>query len=439
MKLKRLEYVNEFLIEQMNHWLFFSLALTVTGFSRQMGEFRMAPFFLLWVLCSFFPTAFFGVRKKGYDAKFPFYKQILLHLIFVLPAFLIPVQGRRIDRSICVVCALLYMLTSLRHCLKKNTVFSSPLQLQAAILIVCVAYFFHYALQNDISLRSTYWEESCIFSLIFSLGLFFIIMYIQQYMRFLNVNSSSTGYIPESDIFHSGLGLVCVYTAIGILLMVFVSHVSWFQGTGEMMRNAFLRFLRWILSFLPKGSEGDEFITKQESGAPFGELPVLERQETFWLWKILQYVFVAIVAGLALYLLFKGISKLISLLQMRFFFRKRTNQMQETEVSDVREFCDTTEKHTKRRRRHFGILSNGDKVRRLYRRKLLSSEDRMTVQDRKKLALYTAREWEKKLAVKGMAEIYETARYSEREISDEDVRCMKAACKNGSNFRSIGD
>lgn len=431
MNLKKLEYLNEFLTEQMNHWLFFSLVLAVSV-NMLILRFRMAPFFLLWALCSLFPTAFFWVRKKGDDAEIPFYKQILLHLLLVLPAFLIPVQGRKIDRSICVGCALLYMLISLHRCLKKNTMFSSPVQLPLAILIVCFSCFFHYTIQKDVLLKNAYWEESCLFSLIFSLALFFVIMYIQQYMSFLKVNSSSTGYLPAGEIFHSGLRLVLGYTVIGILLMVFVSHTSWFQGIGEMLRNVFFRFLRWVLAFLPKASEGDEFITQQESTAPVGELPVLERQEPFWLWEILQYVFVLLVVVLVVYLLFKGLSKLISLLQMRFAFRRKANQMPETEVSDVREFCDDTEKRTKRRRRHFGILSNEEKIRRLYRKKLLSSEDRMTTQDRKRLALYTAREWEKKLAVKGMAKIYETARYSEQKISDEDVRSMKAACKKGS-------
>lgn len=427
MNLKKLEYVNEFLIEQMNHWLFFSLVVAISV-SRLILEFRMPPFFLLWTICSLFPTAFFLVRKRGDDAEIPFYKQIFLHLLLVLPAFLIPVQGRKIDRSICVGCALLYMLISLHRCLKKNTMFSSPVQLPAAILIVCFSCFYHFTLQNDVVLRNAYWEESCLFSLIFCLGLFFIIMYIQQYMSFLNVNNSSTGYLPAGEIFHSGLRLVLGYTAIGILLMVFVSHTSWFQGIGELLRNGFFRFLRWLLAFLPKASEGDELITQKDPASPLGELPVFERQETFWLWQILQYVFVLLVVGLAVFLLFKGLSKLISLLQVRFLFRKKTNQMPETEVSDVREFCDDTEKRIKRHRRHFGILSNAEKVRRLYRKKLLSSEVRG--QDRKKLALYTAREWEKKLSVKGMANIYETARYSEQEISDEDVRHMKAACKN---------
>ena len=51
----------------------------------------------------------------------------------------------------------------------------------------------------------------------------------------------------------------------------------------------------------------------------------------------------------------------------------------------------------------------------------------MDAQDKDSLSLYTAREWARKLALDGMADLYEQARYSDREITGADVKKMKDA------------
>ncbi len=53
----------------------------------------------------------------------------------------------------------------------------------------------------------------------------------------------------------------------------------------------------------------------------------------------------------------------------------------------------------------------------------------MDAGDKSGLGLYTAREWERKLEVNGMAELYERARYSDREITGADVKRMKEIWK----------
>ena len=53
----------------------------------------------------------------------------------------------------------------------------------------------------------------------------------------------------------------------------------------------------------------------------------------------------------------------------------------------------------------------------------------MTFRESKMLGVYTAREWERKLATQGMASVYEQARYSGQEMTAEDVKRMKDACR----------
>ena len=62
MNIKRIEIVNEFLTEQMNHWMLFPLLLTVMGVMKKLlgtGD----PSLALWALCSLIPLAFFAQNK----------------------------------------------------------------------------------------------------------------------------------------------------------------------------------------------------------------------------------------------------------------------------------------------------------------------------------------------------------------------------------------
>ena len=53
----------------------------------------------------------------------------------------------------------------------------------------------------------------------------------------------------------------------------------------------------------------------------------------------------------------------------------------------------------------------------------------LSEEDRNRMDIYTAKEWERKLETNGMSGLYEQARYSNREMSGADVRQMRAACK----------
>ena len=58
-----------------------------------------------------------------------------------------------------------------------------------------------------------------------------------------------------------------------------------------------------------------------------------------------------------------------------------------------------------------------ERIRKLYKKKVLQSAAGKAEEDRSRLGLYTAKEWEEKLETEGMAEIYQLARYSGREMT----------------------
>lgn len=421
MNLKKLEYVNEFLIEQMNHWILFPIALAIMGFSRQAEDFYAKPDFLAWIFCSLFPLAFFFQRSKIKK----FRNLLPAHIGTALLSFMIPVQNHITGRVICVGCAVMYVIFSLGCYLKKNTAFSSPIQLPVAILIACCSFLF----QRDAFQGTGNWRNYCILPLIFSFGLFFVIMFIKRYMDFLNVNKSSAGYLPDNEIFHSGLGLAGIYTFFGILVMIFVTYLPWVKVVCDWVMKGIKAFLRWLFQKLPKSSETGEALSGEESFQFSGGLSLSEGRQTFWLWEVLQYLAVAALLLGLIVLLVKMLAKLIAYIQNHLLLRKTVNMEQADEVFDVREKCVFPMRTAQRRQRQRGPLSYGDKIRKLYKKKLLSSKEQMSEQDRRKLGIYTAREWEERLSADGMAAVYELARYSGQEMSAEDVKLMKEACR----------
>ena len=165
-----------------------------------------------------------------------------------------------------------------------------------------------------------------------------------------------------------------------------------------------------------------------------------EPNETFWLWQVLEVLFtVLLIAGLA-FLVLKLLLKLIGLLQEYLNRRLGVKYAETEEMFDIREKCDTKETAQRKKPNLAMVFTNRERVRRLYKKKLLLSALRTQEQrgqGRDRLGLFTAREWEYRLHTRGMADIYERARYSEQDITSEDVKRMKEACSERSRERAV--
>ena len=420
---KKLEYFTEFLIEQMNHWMLFPLALAVMGFSRQAENFYARPDMLAWILCSLFPLALFWQRSRISS----FTRLVPAHLFTAAFAFLIPVQNPSTGRVVCVGSAVLYVLLSFRLYLKKQTIFSSPVQLPVALMISCFSILLH----RDAFQGAGNWKRYCFLPLIFSFGLFFVILFLKRYEDFLNANHSSAGYLPDTEILHSGLGLAVTYTLTVVFIMISAVYLSFFKTIGDWIKDKFLIFLRWLLQKLPKSNVIEEYPAKDIDFGFSGGLPISQGRTTFWLWTLLEYIAIAGLLLLLCVFAFKMLLRFIAYIRSRLFLSKRAVPEEEEEVWDIREKFETPKKAARRHGRRTGPLSYGERIRKLYKKKLLASRARgqMARQDGDHLHIYTAREWEQKLSANGMAALYESARYSEREMNAEDLQAMKQACQ----------
>jgi len=419
MNIKRLEYVKEFLTEQMNHWMLFPLALTYMSFNRELAGMRK-PDLLLWALCSVFPLVFFVFRctVKRFSAF------VLLHIAVAALTVIFSALGS-IRGIICVFAVFGYAVHSIILQLKKGRLYCEPVQLPVAVLISAVTM----VLQGQTYHGRNSWDSYYSLILIAAMGLFFIIFYLQRYLDFLAVNKSSTGYMPASEMLHSGLGLTLGYTLFGTAILVISTHFGWFSEIMNDVGNFLLWLLKLIFAKLPKGEPGTDRIIDEGVGElPTDVLP--PNNEPFWLWNVLwqivEMIFLIAIAFMAVKLLVRLLRWLQGLV-----FRRPVENIQEENAYDVREKCVIEKTPEKKKQKFFASLSYRERIRKLYKRKLLSVSPLMPERERARLEYDTAREWERKLKTEGMAEIYEQARYSSHEVNGIDVKRMREACRKG--------
>lgn len=415
MNIKRIQFVNEFLTEQMNHWLLYPLPLTVMGITKallDMGD----PGLAMWALCSLIPLVFFLVRYKV--------KNLILFLLAHVGvlALVFALSGQSIlTRIICTACVAGYLIQSLVLRLKHNSVYSDGIPLAAGVVLSAATALFQYYQ------GTRGWENYYNWPLIAGIALYFVIYFMDHYMEFLSMNKSSAGFLPAAEMFHSGMGLVLGYTLLGIGILIFSTQFEWLAGILRPIGNMLLKFLRFLFSRSSRSEEVPQPVGEEMPPAGMGGMELPPADEPFWLWEVLEIIVtvafvIAILAGVGVLLW-----KLFKLIQKYMVFRYQESEIQTGEAYDFREKCEIEKSTDKKKRGLFDSLSPRERIRKLYKKKLPAALARADAQDDP--ALYTAREWEQKLALEGMADLYEQARYSDREITGADVKKMKDAWK----------
>lgn len=138
---------------------------------------------------------------------------------------------------------------------------------------------------------------------------------------------------------------------------------------------------------------------------------------------ILEYIAIIALLIVSVYILYRGIRKLIAFLQDRMHFLPESEKEAMTENSDIRERLEGISGRSvsgDQKRFSFLFPDAAQKIRHMYQKKINSCGlAKMSI------PFYTARDAQKALGITGMAEIYEKARYSGIPCTEEDVRQMK--------------
>lgn len=430
MNIKRLRLINEILIEQMNHWMLFPIAMLFSGVTMQLDRSYGVMLLFMWELCSLTPFIFYKLRTRAKSVSGFLFRHPLTAAVPTAAA--IAVTGLAgypslMGAFVCVGSALMYTVYSLYLNLKKAECFTGPVPLPVAVGLTAVAAAFVNASAASAALARD-WMGYFYFPLMISIGLFFIVMYIQNYIDFLNANKSSAGYLPAAEMFHSGLGLSLSYTVFGVVVMGLLAFSPWLKTIGLSLAELVTVFLKWLASLL---SGGQEQTPEDEEFVP--EVPLSPERPVngpFWLWEVLQYVALAAVIVLLAVIFIRLLIRLIRYLQGLALARVRQQEDGFGDVFDVREKCGLSDRSSGSRHRGPDSFSYSDRIRRIFKARVTAFGKE------KRPELYTAREWERKLSVSGMAAVYEQARYSKREMTARDLKRMREAVKGIRGFQA---
>lgn len=419
-KTERLDWIIEFLTAQMNHWIFFPLVMTATGVAMQLAELPVegAPDFLLWAVCGLIPIACFLIRN--YVERFWLFG--LCHGILLAAVILCSGPIDLAGTIVCVICAAAYILYSFTLRLKENTdVYSGAIHpVTALVFSVGANYLFHK--QEEMP----DWDRYYLFILIGVFACYLIIYYLKHYLNFLMVNRSSAGYLPAREILHSGIGFVLPYTLIGVLILSLSLNVEWLEPILRVIKAILRPILVFLIGLLPDGSDSVEGLAPVENMPQDNSGSGLPPGETFWLWEVLEYAAVILFFCGCVYVLIRALKWFIRYLKGISGHRTEIVTGQ-ADVFDVREKCTIERKESgKKGVGLFQRFTPVERIRRLYKKRVLSGS--RVSEDRETLNYRTARECGNILSLPDMAEIYEQARYSDSEITAEDVRRMKLAC-----------
>ncbi|MCM1191874.1 MAG: hypothetical protein NC123_02185 [Butyrivibrio sp.] len=424
-KTGRLEPIIEILTSQMNHWVFFPLVMTALGISMGLmgNSIEETPDLLLWAVCGLIPVVLFLIRY--YVERV--WLLVLCHggvLAAVLSAALLLYSNGAV---ICMICGAVYIICSLRLRLSgKRAVYSESIHpLGAAGLSVAANLLFH------IEEGMPDWDGYYLFTLIGVLACYLILYYLKHYLDFLRVNRSSAGYLPAGEMLRSGLGLVIPYTLSGAVILLLSLHVEWLEPVFTVLKKGLKKLLQFFFGLLSAGREAEGPVPVQEGGghAPAGEMLMLPEAEHSLFWDVLEYAVLILFACSCVFALLWGLKRLVGFLRKR-FGRKGPDGDDaggQEDIFDLREKCNPEKRSVgSKRRGMFQRFTPKERVRRLYKKKVLVSG--LAAEDRRALNCMTAGECGAALSLPEMAELYEQARYSDKEITFEDVKRMKDAC-----------
>ena len=394
----------------MNQLCFYPLALTASTLLAALAP-ASRPSLALWMLGALPVFFLYYARKRCKHLSV----LLLLHGLVLACFYIIP-AANGVNRGIRLLVGAGFVIYSLWLRFRTEDFASDPLPLPLAAGIAFLCLFLQHYQGNNV------WDLYYRMSLILVFLLYAVILFLQSYEDFLTVNRLSTGKIPFQEIFRSGLHSTATFVLLSGLLLLAVSQFAWLKPLLQLLRNGLAAILRFLFGLLPMDSGTEAVVVEQQAGG--GDMPPMEAEDPFILWVILEYVAMIALLIVCVFLLYRGIRKLITFLRDRLQFSLPGTVSEQPESMDKREHLEAAPENTAAKQKQkwfsFAFLDAGQKIRRMYQKKINASG-----LAKMSLPFYTARDAEKSLDVEGMAEIYEKARYSDVPCTDGDVRQMK--------------
>ncbi len=402
--------LREFFASQANHWFFF---VAVLFFSAEWNFQPGAGDILAWVFLGFLPPALYLVRRK----KKRFLTVLLCHILAIAAVLLLPLSffGLRI---LYLVFAMGYVLVSVLHYLQPKEM-PTRIVPPYVSMVLCFLVPFFLSFQRE----KLYVFPYCLV-MILQAGMYFLAFFTDKFLVFTSLNTGTASSMPKREIFASGIrsAFIFVLSVSGLLFLISLLTVpkEWFQRFQDWVREGLRELFQFLFGWigrLQRDSSPKQEFSDGISGA--AQLPA--QAETAVVWLILEKVFILLmVIGLIAFTVYVLVRILRQLRGITVVSKPEEDLPEEKDIHEkllaepVRIASAQEE----------GWLSPRQKIRRLYKKKLLESGD-----ENVRLISLTAREFALAQDNPMLGEIYEKARYSQEPCDKQDVRRMHLACR----------
>ncbi len=407
MKQIKIIALREFLATQANHWAFFPIIILFSD-APKPSAFNL----LCWFFLGFMPFLLFFARE--------FVQSLLLQIVlFPICAgilYLMPIDPPFLKASYLFFSAA-YLMASLLKMIKRDDhatrifPFFVPLGINLVLgIIVAFVHSFHF---------SFFMHFAAILSITCSL----MANYVSSYLIYVRRNEETASNMPKAKIFHSGAKSAFMYVALLIVPLIFIASFSVSDDFFQIIRYWFRSMMKAIFSKI--NATPDERNTHLQDGPATDptQMPTLPNGQPSFFWRVLEVIVFAIVILLIVYALGTIILKIIHALSSLHRTKILIEAEEETEDLDLHEELKEHNSY-KEQEENESLLSPRQRIRRMYRRKALSTQKEIYELNR-----MTAREVAMEEKNPEIATVYEKARYSELPCTKEDVTQMQAACR----------
>lgn len=432
MKQNRIRLIQELLITQINFIVFYPFCLTVAMLFKDVVPAEKARL-SVWMLGGLVLFVMYFIRVYAKN----FIILVLLHggclgIMILLGQILSP-ENSNSNRTFFLMVGVGFIIYSIYLRLQTDDFEDRCMNMPFAVGFVAVALFMQHYQNNK------QWDFYYKIVLIMVITFYFLNYYLKEYLNFLIVNSSSTGILPEKEIFRSGMKLTFLYTLIGVVILIATSQLTWLKDLLSALKKLTVSIISYISSLFPnKGHTTSDPILNEVGGGAMA-MP-LEEGEPAMIWYIIFGIAVIALIIVVLAAVFMAIRRFIAFVSQ--MMKRKVVQRGEITVTgavDVREKCEIKRNSTRKTKPHelFGFLDAKEKIRRIYKKKtatfkpspLMENDPKRKKYSQERLPFYTAREMEFHMDAGAFAEIYEKARYSNETCTPQDVKLMKEYCK----------
>ena len=420
MTIKQVKSLHNFIMIFQNHWSVYIVVYMLLVVAGQIYHVPLVHWFI-WFGLGMLPLIFNKVKSvcKYRALRYPIYAAVLL-VVYML-------------KTPHMVYTYIYMLCVAYYCVnaewydwsKEDSSDYKPISIVfVMIMAVVVAFVFQavklYELQRNI-----------LYLLIWNVILYSVASYVNKYVKFLDLNKHSIGYMPIKNVLGSGIMSMLGFSSILSVVLLIVASIGTMGDVLEYIRK-FIRMIsskiaQWLKEWIKKWLEAGKMEKLPDMQGTISQIQIEQVEDK---WTVLDIVLAVIFGAVILYALYRLFRMILSFLNSLLCYRGMGDITAIKE--EVQEKSDVVEKISQQKRvSFFDAITPAQRIRKRFRRKVLSEQKLIYDTDkRERMELFTARECGDIIEATEAAGIYEKARYSPYECTAEDVKKMKNACKS---------